>query len=349
MDCLKDIIGISRTECECIDVDAEYQNSTSGIYIDEVEGGLTPTAIEKIDCQTFVEKMVQARKRAVDMFVESILAEYSTESFRKALRDFKGTIGKLSHVRDLNTSKYAGMVLKTKWLKGAAITVKSVGLIINQESDVVVQVYKGYRDSQDLELVTEINYIPTIKNVASKFDLPEPLILPMHDDAEQAIDYYFVYDTELYGKPRDNEASCNCGGAYSVLKKYTHVGGVTHGSIESITKSKVTSKANGFYIEAEIKCYSKEVICELLKLDESNTIAHAIAYKSQELLIEDLMSTGRINRFTQLSKEHLWGKRNHFRKEFDDRVVWLSQTYSMNTLSDCVICTDNRMTRMLIR
>src|SRR5699024_12003684 len=74
-------------------------------------------------------------------------------------------------------------------------------------------------------------------------------------------------------------------------------------------------------------CSSKNVICELLKVDESNTIAHAIAYKSQELLIEDLMSSGRINRFTQLSKEHLWGKRNHFRKRSEERRVGKESRY----------------------
>lgn len=349
MDCLKDIIGISRTDCECIDVDPKYQVSKSGIYIDEVEGGLKPSAIDKIDCQSFVDKMVQARKRATDMFIESILAEYATESYRKIHKDFKGNIAKKTYVRTLSTFKYAGLVLRTKMIKGANITIKSIGLIIDQESDVTIQVYKGYRNSDQITLLHSIPNIPTIKNIANQYDLPNPLVLPLVDELEEPIDYYFVYDTEEYGNPKDNKASCSCGGMDAILKSYVSVAGVASNSLGNLSKVKRTLNANGLFLGAEIKCSTRDTICELINIDESNTIAHSIAYKAQELLIEDLMSSGNINKYTQLSKEHLWGKRNHFRKEFDDRVIWLTQTYPMNLLSDCVVCTDRRMTRMLIR
>ncbi len=352
MECLDHIIGVSRTECECLEVgiDPADRQSKSGIYLDEVEGGLKLTALEKIDCQTFVEKAKQAIKRAKDMFIEQILAAYYSSSYKPAFKNFKGKIGKKNHIRPLtNLKQYAGLALKLNYIRGANLTVKRIGLILSQESDVGVYVYRSYGSGGEIEQVSVIEGIPTIANIASIKELETPLVLPFHDEYDQPIRYYFVYDTAINGFPRDNQAGCNCGGMDSILKSYLKPGGISVSNVQDMNTDKLSEYANGIFLDGEISCSSRSMVCNLLAIDESNTIAHAIAYKGQELLIEDLMGSGNINQYTMLSKDYLWGKRNHFRKEFDDRVLWLSQAKPMELVSDCLVCEDGRMVKALIR
>lgn len=352
MECFKNIIGISRTECECLAsaIPPEDQESKSGIYLDEVEGGLKISAIAKIDCRDFLEKAKDARKRAIDLFIEQIIGVYSSAPYRRRYRQFKSRIGKVNSLRPLNTKTYAGLRLRSNLIRGAELTVTKIGLILMSEQDVTVQVYKSYRDdSSFMELVTEYSDIPTIANVTSTYILPEPLVLPLYDDNLREIDYYFVYDTSEYGQPRDNQSSCSCGGMESILKTYLKSQGVTSDTVEGLVMASASNYAYGLFLEAEIDCGVKEMLCSLLTYDESNTIAHAIAYKAQELLIEDVLGSANINRFTMLSNERLWGKRNHFRKEFDDRVIWLSQVLPVEQISDCLHCNDNGYRKITIR
>ncbi|TJY63820.1 hypothetical protein FAZ19_16260 [Sphingobacterium alkalisoli] len=353
MDCLNKIVGISNTDCECATqaVTPEDRESTSGIYIDEVEGGLKLSAIDKIGCQDFVEKTRQARKRAIDAFIETMLAQYATEGgFSRRYKPFNSRIGQVNHLRTLNNlPKYAGLRLRTRLIRGSSIKISAIGLIWSAERNVTVSIYKSHGNVEP-QFLQSIENIPTIANISVTHDLNEIIELPLSDDTGRPIDYYFVYDTELSGFPRDNKATCSCGGSEAVLKSYLSIGGVFAASVGSLTTDHSSVYANGIFLEAKIDCTSKESICNLLELDETKTIAHAIAYKAQEVLIEELMGSGNINRFTMLSKEHLWGKRNHFKKEFDTRILWLAQTYPFDQVNDCVGCSDSdRMYKGLIR
>lgn len=345
MECFDKIIGLSRTECECLKagIKSEDRESESGIFLDEVEGGLKISAIKKIDCQDFVDKARQARKRAIDMFIEQMIGLYSSPPYTRRFNRFNSRIGKINTLRPLNLPQFAGLRLRTNLIRGAHLTINKIGLLISQEADVTVMVYKGYRNDKDsLEHVKTIQNLPTLTNLPSINVLDTPLVLPLFDDQLRPIDYYFVYDTALYGQPRDNHASCSCGGQESVLKTYLDPKGVSSSTIDGLTGSG-TMYANGIFLDGKIECGIKEMLCRLKEVDESNTIAHAIAYKAQEFLIEDILGTGEINRFSMLAKEHLWGKRNHFRKEFDDRVTWLSQIITIDKISDCFACNDNRI------
>ncbi|WP_313418825.1 hypothetical protein [Sphingobacterium multivorum] len=353
MECLDKIIGISNTDCECAtqDIQPEDRVSKSGIFMDEVEGGLKLSSIEKIDCQDFLTKSRNARKRATDQFIESILAQYATDGgFTQKFEKFDGRIGKTEHLRTLSyLPKYAGLKLKPLLIRGSSIKISSIGLIWGSETTVSLSIYKCYGKGYDLDLIKTIE-IQTLANIQSLHTLDELLELPLADDRNLPIQYYFLYDTSSSGFPRDNKATCTCGGMERILKTYLSLGGVQADSMDGINLSNEYVQANGIYLNAKIDCTSKAAICNLLALDESNTIAHAIAYKAQEFLIEDVMSSGRVNRFTMLSNEHMWGKRNHFRKEFDNRIMWLSQTYPYIKINDCVECeSGNVMYKGLIR
>lgn len=352
MDCLDKIIGISNTDCECTtqDITPEDRESKSGIYMDEVEGGLKLSSIAKIDCQDFLTKSRSARKRATDQFIESILAQYATEGgYSQKYDKFDGRIGKVAHLRTLSLPQFAGLRLKTRLIRGSSLKVSAIGLIWSSEVTVKLSIYKGYGIDSELVHIKDVE-IQTLEKIQSSKKLDELLELPLWDERNLPIDYYFVYDTSMSGFPRDNQATCSCGGAERILKSYLSLGGVSSSTLEGLKSSNHYVNANGIYLDAKIDCTSKEAICRLVELDESKSIAHAIAYKAQEFLIEEVMSSGNVNRFTMLSNEHMWGKRNHFRKEFDNRIMWLSQTYPFEKINDCVGCDSSQfMYKGLIR
>src|SRR5690606_19736793 len=133
--------------------------------------------------------------------------------------------------------------------------------------------------NEELSIVKTFE-IQTITNIQSTHKLDEILELPLYDEKNISIDYYFVIDTSLSGFPRDNQATCSCGGMERILKSYLSIGGVQVSSLDNMRSSSDQIYSYGIYVDAKIDCTSKESICNLLELDESNTIAHAIAYKA---------------------------------------------------------------------
>ena len=72
------------------------------------------------------------------------------------------------------------------------------------------------------------------------------------------------------------------------------------------------------------------------------TMAWAVMYKAGELLIESILNSNEINRYTMMNREALYGKRSHFRKEYETRIMYLAQVIDFSS-SDCFICRDNTM------
>ena len=245
------------------------------------------------------------------------------------------------HLRTLSLPQFAGLRLRTRLIRGSSIKVSGIGLIWGSEQLVKVSIYKGYGSEYDLEHIKDVE-IQTLEKMQSVKKLENLLELPLWDSKNLPIDYYFVFDTSESGSPRDNQATCVCGGMERILKSYLSLGGVSSTTLQGLKNSNHFVDANGIYLDARIDCTSKQSICNLLDIDESKTIAHAIAYKAQEFLIEEVMSSGNMNRITMLSNEHMWGKRNHFRKEFDNRVMWLAQTYPFEKINDCVGCDSSQ-------
>ena len=97
--------------------------------------------------------------------------------------------------------------------------------------------------------------------------------------------------------------------------------------------------AHGFSLDVEIKCDTGRLICR--EFDSQNKIAVASAwanlYKAGELLIEKILSSSEITRFTLMNREYLYGKRNNYKKEYEMRIQYLAYEIDV-TRGDCFIC-----------
>jgi hypothetical protein len=100
----------------------------------------------------------------------------------------------------------------------------------------------------------------------------------------------------------------------------------------------------GLSMEVDAGCDASSIICTMFNDDIAarTAMAYAARYKAGELVHEYILKSNNINRYTMSNREFLWGKRNHFRKEYNDRVTWLSQTADINSI-DCYVCNDKRI------
>jgi hypothetical protein len=68
-------------------------------------------------------------------------------------------------------------------------------------------------------------------------------------------------------------------------------------------------------------------------------MGYATWYKAGELLIEDVLKQPDVNRYTTMAREYLWGKRNHFRKEYENRIIYLAAVIDVMA-SNCYVCRE---------
>ena len=81
--CFENIIGLSRTDCECVeDRPVSAGTSASGLYLDELEGLSIRLADTKRDCgeSSLWTMMARARENAVKDMVSDILACLNREA-----------------------------------------------------------------------------------------------------------------------------------------------------------------------------------------------------------------------------------------------------------------------------
>lgn len=107
-----------------------------------------------------------------------------------------------------------------------------------------------------------------------------------------------------------------------------------------------TKNANGLIFNIEVFCKVSELICkDDTQLDFENdkvsmSMAYAIRYKSGELLLEMVLASGQVDRFTLLDNTRLWGKRNHYVKQYNEHTAWICSKVDI-TQNDCLACDNS--------
>lgn len=339
MECLDKVIGITQSDCECLldnfteEQVQQMKESSTGVYLDDVEGAVTPDQIIDLSkCSDFFKES----KRAIEGAKKKYLADLTVavaQNQKLTKKNFKGTIGKPSYAGNLLSSdkRYNFVLLKPISFTDGDLKIHSVRLATNTTGTATVYLLKIHEDGTQEEITQKqvsivANTFVDTGITASKLKLSE--------DSEQ-ISYALVWEHPT-ALAKDNKAGCGCKGGDAYSGYIT----VTGGAGDDITNLKATDKfTHGFSINAEINCDQTKYICREFNQDLSIKVATAwaIAYKANELLIESIMASGEVNRYTMLNREFLWGKRNHFKKEYETRISWLADTIRVDT-SDCFVC-----------
>jgi len=355
-DCLDSLIGLSRNECRCTQFGKpdDFNVTTSGLYLDEQEG-LNLRMIEAADdCEQggLWEMMSVAREEAGKALKADAQAEL-LKHYKLARYPFSGLITE-DRGRDTYTptKTYNGLRLCVLPLNAGVLTIKRIGLLFNGVDNVNWSIYSNVSDD-----VIASGTITTVANTVVYYTFPTPLDLVMLDTACQYIEYFIIYEKPASIKPKNNKITCSCDGFRPVCSypptfgvnmkqqyrwyEYMNIGFVSSNDLSDRENwGTSTPYANGIIVDLEVKCHVGNVICENLDFD-ANPASHAMAYaerfKAAAILVDKILASGNINRYTMMEREQLYGKRNSYLKHYTDRIAWLGENLDAS-LSGCWAC-----------
>lgn len=330
MECLKNIVGITQIENECFKecvTDGVFPESTSGLYLDDLEGGISFRALTEIEaCRSFIDIVEMSRDTAIKKFEADILSALNLK-YKDKRKPYLGIIGRPSYNKTLPSNKdIQYLKISPRNNTESVLTINNIKLILDQSITTTVEIVDENGTVYFSESVT------TVANQFTSITLAAPLKLTMDKD------YYITWDrTGTNAKPRNVKISCGCSGPsfddYLIVR-----GGETD---DLLVPGRLDQYTHGFSIGVDIRCQVSNIICK--EYDNNNAVsltsAWAILYKMGEVLNEAVLNSGEVNRYTMMNREYLWGKRNHFRKEYEDRINYLAESINL-TASDCFICKD---------
>jgi len=296
---------------------ARINQSDSGLYLDEMqEFNLNKVPVE-VDATTGLpvegslwQKAHHARREALKEMETALFAGLGTMNRLKndPYTGFLGSKDKKNYYKFQN-GQVVTTVIQTNNIPGHVMRIKSLALHTSLETIVPVTINgKVYEIKTRPALYTNI--------------LPTPIVIPINGED---ITISYTVNEFMVG------INTMCYGCQGVVRKISPY----FPNIEG-------QEGNGLVIDMTLTCQPDNVIYENYNTNH-NGIAHVLAYaarfKTAELLIESILSSGTINRFTMMDNQYLWGKRNHFRKEFQDRINWLISTDGFDLSTDnCYQC-----------
>lgn len=352
MDCLNNIIGLSRTECECLlpagsDDAQEIQESASGIYLDELDGFNINVAEGADDCAkgSLFDRMYRARENAIQDFITHTLGCINRK-FKPRADVFAGQIGESTGATTANFSEsQCGIKLTPGRIRSANITVNRIGIIINQAVNVTVKVYSRIQGESDgTELASYTTSSPVSAGLLTWLALEEELVLPMYSDAGR-LEYYFLLQLDGTFQPKKNKKDCGCGGIKRpYLAWFDFIG--TKGN-DNFSNFGNTTELNGVTLDLKVTCNQSELICSEerpLDFEGSGTareIAYAIRLKAGAKLYQDIISSDQINRHTMLNREYIEKKIEEWNAEYSNWVEWYCGAINVEA-NDCFVCRDGK-------
>jgi hypothetical protein len=348
MKCFENVIGVTTSDCSCIveGLDAATRDklkiSKSGLYLDNLPGGVQLKSLQYIDaCKDMAALTFGAIENAGTQLSKDIVLAMA-DTYSKSLKAFVGTIGQLSYSGTLPVSKkYQYFLLSATPGADAILTINRLFVILNASENLTLKIIKTPQNGALGVEIKSINFTSSANNQVQL--LTEPLVLPLTENG-RPLDYYFVYDTTPGAgvQPKNNKIQCSCPDSQKqTLAAYVRGIGGQMDNINNLNDKTADGYTHGIVLDADVRCNTEQFVCREYDNAEATAVAlaYCLWYKAGELLIEGIMNTNEINRYTTLNREYLWGKRNHFAKQYAERLPFLAQTIDV-TSSNCYVCKD---------
>ena len=356
MSCFNDLIGVSNKQ-EALpfydtlndDLVTAMETSASGLYMDTLTGGID---LLTLDNQDFMVQVLQAgwdAKKQAEITTRGDLSVAINNRYQAAKKAFNGNIGRtLITTTIAPTGNLQGLRFRMEEPVGGFITISRIQLAVNIAQS--FNIYIAQCNAHDQQ-ATVIYTIP-INSVANSFataqiTVPGGLIkLPMQVEG-LAQEYYIYWDrTEAGGaSPKNNQLRCYCANdpLWSAMD-YMNIQGMGFTDINNLFSHTADLNAHGLSILARVACDDETVFCREFEDKDviSTVMGWAELFKAGELWIEYVLKTNTVNRETMQSREYLWGKRNHFRTEYETRIQWLVSNMTLDD-TNCYKCREDKM------
>lgn len=354
MDCLDNIIGVTETDCDCLlqgagsDELSAAQTSDSGVFLDGLEGfNLTYVKSGDDDCARggLFERSLKAIENAKQDFKTNFLACVGS-TYKPRIDPLTVQLAGTTFSGSLNLSEnYAGLKLLPMQVKGAFISLRRVGIMVNTSVPVVIKVFSNENDSTLIYTSSPIN---ATANTLTWATLAEPLELPMWS-YNTNIRYWVVYALDGTYQPKNTSKDCGCAGAQRPYLRWMDYEGTKGNDDSNMASFQGTNGANGLSLDIDIRCKTQEIICgDENPLDFENDpdsmgIAFAIRFRAAARLYSEVLSSTNINRGTLLDREAAQKQVNEWNGLYTDWVNFLCGNVE-NGGNGCWVCRDTATT-----
>lgn len=363
LDCLTNLVGLTDKDCSCFSgsepADFDTINaSETGYYLTDEEYGLPllEAVYSAIDCgdgATVFSVLQKARAAALNSIYTDLQAAM-LNFYDKSVRPFSGLVGQ----RKANGSKSVtqqtvGQLWRPNQIKDASFVVTGVWIGLTQAGSINFKISSN--DPDFTEFTQTFNY--TTAGKFQYFALTAPVTLPFFSKNANGSGFYsdcgiqhaLSYNVPTGSKPLDNVYSC-CGNRNTEWKQYISAGGFETGDLEALLDNCNTARngaAMGLAIDGYLACDNLQWLCELEELngyDLRDVVARAMQFASTVYLAQHILDSSNINFWTSLSREALYGKRNHAKKKFDDYMLWIAENVP-HGMTGCYQCKPSMIQR----
>lgn len=347
MNCLDKVIKLSRTECECFEAPEDFNKGQSEVYLDELEGINLNILGGAQNCEegNIWQMMDRARLNATLAFKADLLSKLEN-NYVPRRPNYSGLLGQSAFTSTLNFSQtIAGQEWSFNRIIGGKIKIKRIGLAINATQVVTINIYDN--DQHKTSPLGTYN-ISATANELTYGVLSTPLELPLWSDNVSNLKYYAVYTVSGF-YPKNNKTQCvPCSGGVKHVAwiNWLSVKGIKGNDTEYSSFSK-SDELMGLVFDVDLNCNPQRIICsDEYPLDfetgRAMQIAYAIRFKAGALLIDTILSSPEINRYTMMDREALYGKRNHYRAKYEEWILYLSENSPVIN-NDCWICKPSNL------
>ena len=356
-DCLDDIIGLSKTNCECFTTGQPSPTSKSDLWLDELEGMNLKLADSIKDCEegSLWDILIKARTNSIKAFRSDLMASLMTK-YKKKREPCSVVVGSADFKTNIDlVNTYAGIRVWMANIISGVMTVKRIGLVFDSAATFNISVFDGLSDSAIMTFS-----VTSQANKLTWYDLPLPLNLDMNYEASQSNpNYYFVYEKAAF-KPKNITASCGCSGSHykyywntshptykSYAKhcwsEYIMLTGTAGDSIGTREDWGTSQYLNRLILDVDFKCKVSDLICKSDLDFENNELAmvmaYAVRFKAGEMVMASLLASAKPNIYTMSDREGIAGRKKAYSLEYQNRINYLTENINYMA-NDCLKCDD---------
>jgi len=352
--CYDNIIGLSKTQCDCFDDPAPYNLSYSNLYLDQLEPLKKLNGL--VDCENpdLWQMMFDARAEAIIEFIghaQALLLNYHTVK----RQPFYSGIGrrKWNKAMTVDTGTYYGARFYCADIVSGVLKINNIGALFNATGTVTLKVYNNLNELITTKVITTTanTYVETALN----------LELPLHSKWVDNLEYFFIYEYDGTIKPLNNDISCGCGNYkfyFDTNKPYFRSQtDQTHGWANWLMAGSYSGDATdfddlnhttsnylyGLTFDVDLFCETAEVLCRDSMDFRANPLAIAIAiairYKAGEILITKLLRSTELNREILVNRQQSEDDRNFFLRRYDESLRYVVNNVDTKA-NDCFDCKD---------
>lgn len=337
MGCLQSLVGITPNDCACIDTEGELAPAT-GLYVDDMEVGVPILPIKSAaDCGagSIVNIIDRARAEAENSLLVDLHVMIRTYN-RVRLKKVDDVIGKVkSNVGMAVTEDYVGLKLFNKGVKGGSFKIRKFKLNIDSPASPLVDRTIFIYDSEG-------NEVDTFAVKPNTFIEPDITL-------QTSKTYSIVFDRSQFNDTvLNNRLTCSCAGASKGWNKYYNINGVKADEISTIIDSKddIVTLTYGFTLFTTSDCEDIESwLCDDMDLFISQPYYKTIAKVYQLYVIKKvinyILNSNAVNRYTLLDNERLMGRNNKVQKMINDYMHWLANNVDQD-YNNCWLCGNKR-------